>query len=58
MYTRFRGYDKVGAEATKEILENEGYSWFGTYLFSPIYDNGKNKIVVRNEKVFMVYDTE
>ena len=47
-----------GAEATKEILENEGYSWFGTHLFSPIYDNGKNKIVVRNEKVFMVYDTE
>ena len=44
-----------GNPATKEILEQEGYRWFGYHLDDPIYANEHNKIVVRDGIVRMVY---
>jgi len=44
-----------GDQATKPILENEGYCLFGFFGKYPIYQNERNKIVVHNEEVRMVY---
>ena len=45
-----------GDLATQEILTANNYNYFGTFLGDPIYDNGNNQIVVRDDVVERIYD--